>query len=175
MKYGHIERERRFLVKMLPPEIDLERDYLRIHDRYLLGTRLRLREITDPTGRVIKQKFAQKETISGYSNSHTHITNLYLTQQEYNLLSTLGGLEISKCRYKYSCSEYIAGIDVFEGVLKGLILAEVEFTSDEEMEQFQPPSFFTIEVTNEPFFSGGNLVKVQPDVLRRELNARFGS
>lgn len=92
MKYGYVERERRFLIKTLPSELDLEQDYRRICDRYFPDTFLRLRKITTPAGQLIQQKFARKE-VAGDSNRHAHITNLYLTSHEYTLLSTLSGLE----------------------------------------------------------------------------------
>ena len=43
LKYAHVETERRFLVRALPPGITRVSD---ITDRYLVGTRLRLREVT---------------------------------------------------------------------------------------------------------------------------------
>ncbi|MBD1842687.1 hypothetical protein H6F89_04535 [Cyanobacteria bacterium FACHB-63] len=172
MKYGYIERERRFLVKSLPFNLNLEQDYRRICDLYFPNTFLRLREITSPTGQLLQQKFARKEAVSD-SNGHAHITNLYLTPHEYNLLSTLDGLELHKRRYHYSYLESIIAIDVFEGQLAGLVLAEIEFTSDDAMAKFQPPSFCAVEVSDDPFFSGGHLVTVQADVLRQELHDRF--
>ncbi|MER3435014.1 MAG: hypothetical protein C4288_16745 [Leptolyngbya sp. ERB_1_1] len=88
MKYGYVERERRFLIKTLPSDLNLEQNYRRIYDRYFPNTFLRLREITSPTGQLLQQKFARKEAASD-SDGHAHITNLYLTSHEYNLLSTL--------------------------------------------------------------------------------------
>lgn len=154
MKYGYVERERRFLIKTLPSELNLEQDYCRICDRYFPNTFLRLREITTPTGQLIQQKFARKEAV-GDSNRHAYITNLYLTSHEYNLLATLNGLELHKRRYRYPYLEHVVGIDVFEGQLAGLVLAEVEFTADNAMAKFQPPGFCTVEVTDDPFFRGG--------------------
>jgi CYTH domain-containing protein len=174
MKYGYVERERRFLVKTLPPEVNLQQDYRRIFDRYFPNTFLRLREITTPEGQLIQQKFARKEA-AGDSSRHAHITNLYLTSDEHNLLATLRGMDLHKRRYHYPYLEHVIGIDVFDGQLTGLILAEVEFISDEVMAQFQPPGFCTIEVTDDLFFSGGHLATVQADVLRPALQIHFQS
>lgn len=55
MKYGTVERERRFLIQALPSDLNLQ-DYRRIDDRYLPNTFLRLRQITTPEGDVIQQK-----------------------------------------------------------------------------------------------------------------------
>lgn len=172
MKYGYVERERRFLIKTLPSGLNLEQDYRRICDRYFPNTFLRLREVSTPEGYPIQYKFARKEA-TGDSNGHAHITNLYLTPHEYSLLSTLGGLELHKRRYRYPDLEYVIGIDVFEERLAGLVLAEVEFKCDAAMQQFQPPSFCTVEVTDDSFFRGGHLATVQADVLRQALHVRF--
>ena len=171
MKYGYIERERRFLLRALPSELSLTNNFRRIRDRYFSETHLRLREITSPDGEVLDRKFAKKETLTESANCK--ITNLYLSELEYQLLFALGGLEICKRRYRYSIDEHVAAIDVFENALQGLILAEVEFTSDEAMQQFQPPSLFEIEVTEDPFFRGGNLAKIEQETLQEALKTVF--
>jgi CYTH domain-containing protein len=62
-------------------------------------------------------------------------------------------------------------IDMFLGDLFGLVLAEVTFKSDAEMDNFPLPSFALAEVTNDKTFSGGRLSEVtfgdiRDDVLR---------
>src|SRR6188472_3542799 len=53
LKYAVVERERRWLLTIMPD--DLVGEMVLIRDRYLTGTRLRLREITDEEGsRVLK-------------------------------------------------------------------------------------------------------------------------
>ena len=42
--------------------------------------------------------------------------------------------------------------------LWGLILAKVEFETENELIDFETPKFSVLEVTNDPFFIGGNLV-----------------
>ena len=49
LKYAKVERERRWLLDGLPPFPDDARQ-VRIVDRYLHGTRLRLREVTETDG-----------------------------------------------------------------------------------------------------------------------------
>jgi CYTH domain-containing protein len=44
------------------------------------------------------------------------------------------------------------------GDLWGLILAKAEFESEKELVEFELPKFSVLEVTNDEFFSGGNLV-----------------
>jgi CYTH domain-containing protein len=47
------------------------------------------------------------------------------------------------------------GIDVFAPPLHGLVLAEVEFDTDNAMLGFRPPSYVIAEVTEDPRFTGG--------------------
>ncbi|MGY5106960.1 hypothetical protein [Streptomyces sp. 900105245] len=57
------------------------------------------------------------------------------------------------------------GVDVFDGRLQGLVLAEAEFTTDEEARSFVPPAECVVEVTNDARFTGGPLVQTS----RQEL------
>jgi CYTH domain-containing protein len=63
----------------------------------------------------------------------------------------------------------IFSIDVFRGELNGLILSEVESDDVEDLMSIEPPPFTTAEVTEDPFFDGGNLSRVS----RRELLAKL--
>jgi len=55
--------------------------------------------------------------------------------------------------------------------LFGLVLAEVSFDSDDEMNAFSPPPFAIGEVTNNDLFSGGRLsqltfTEIRPEIMR---------
>jgi CYTH domain-containing protein len=89
------------------------------------------------------------------------ITNTYLSESEYQLLSGLGGLELRKTRYSIPP----LGIDVFPPPLDGLILAEAEFAADEEMEGFAPPDYVSAEVTSDVRFTGGELAHTTHEQL----------
>jgi hypothetical protein len=53
-KYAHVERERRFLVDPARRPDLADAPYILIEDRYIEGTRLRLRAMTDSvSGRVV--------------------------------------------------------------------------------------------------------------------------
>jgi CYTH domain-containing protein len=49
---------------------------------------------------------------------------------------------------------------MFLGDLFGLVLAEVSFETDEELDDFRQPPFAIAEVTNDPVFSGGSLAEL---------------
>ena len=172
MKYAKIERERCFLLKGLPPELDPGGTFLRIVDRYIIDTRMRLRRMESATGEVIDRKLTQKFVDVGNDLSRTTITNFYLNEVEYTKLLALDALVLTKRRYPYLYNEKRHSIDVFENALTGLILAEIEFASDEEMHKREAPDFALCEVTTEPFFAGGNLVTVSAEGLQRVLIER---
>lgn len=150
-EYARIERERRFLVGRFPSGDVVRKRH--ITDRYLDGTSLRLREQTNE-GDGAMFKLTQKLPALGNGVQQGLITTIYLTEGEFRLLSMLPGKMLSKVRY----SVPPVGIDVFEGALEGLRLAEAEFEYDEEANAFVVPDFVLREVTGDVRFTGGQLV-----------------
>ena len=74
--------------------------------------------------------------------------NLPLTKASYlHLLAKADGAVITKQRYRIPYEPYTVELDVFDGAYAGLILAEVEFPTEEEAERFTPPQWFGQEVT----------------------------
>jgi hypothetical protein len=159
-KYARVERERRFLVAELPPEPPPVR-VREIVDRYVPGTSLRLRRVTDQSGGGVSEvfKFTQKVVGEGADAGRLLITNTYLPPHEYELLASLPSEEVRKTRY----SILAMGIDVFAPPLDGLILAEAEFDTDPEMAAFRPPAFVGAEVTGDPRFTGAELTRATRD------------
>ena len=168
-KYARIETERRFLLAAAPPDLD-ESDAHRIIDRYWPGTRLRLRRIETLSGQVIQSKLTQKYLEPQRPTTETVITNTYLTAQEYDLLAQLPGLPLVKRRTAYPYQGWQFGIDVFEGALDGLVLAEVE-AQNGQLWPGDLPSFARCEVTAEKAFTGGGLVQMDAAQLRALLVA----
>ncbi|BAY65228.1 adenylate cyclase [Calothrix brevissima NIES-22] len=64
---------------------------------------------------------------------------------------------IEKTRYKIAYGNLIWEIDEFEGVNKGLIIAEVELTN--EKQQIELPDWIGEEVSDNPKYYNSNLVK----------------
>src|SRR5215469_13457471 len=81
LKYAVVERERRFLVSKLP-DVALERR--RIVDRYITGTRLRLREVVTEDG-VVTRKLGHKVRL-GEGPREIACTSLYLDDDEWDVL-----------------------------------------------------------------------------------------
>jgi CYTH domain-containing protein len=152
--YARIERERRFLLAGPPlaPAVTATR---RITDRYLAGTRLRLRRAERPDRATIEYKLTQKVPADQPGPVQGLITNTYLSQAEYNALASLPAAVLSKTRF----SVPPLGIDVFDPPLHGLILAEAEFATNEAAHSYRPPASCIAEVTDDARFTGGNLVQ----------------
>lgn len=152
-KYARIERERRFLLAGPPAPSSVTATRV-ITDRYLVGTRLRVRRAERPDVGGCELKLTQKVPAGQPGAVQGLITNTYLSPAEYDLLASLPAAVLSKTRF----SVPPLGVDVFEGPLQGLVLAEAEFTGDQEALVFVPPPECVAEVTDDARFTGGRLV-----------------
>lgn len=162
-KYARIEWERRFILDHFPVGAVVTR-VRRITDRYIEGTTLRLREQNDDQGRPVF-KLTQKLRDKLVGARQGLITTMYLTKDEFNLLAKLPTKVLTKTRH----SVPPFGIDVFDGVLNGLILAEAEFNSAAEASALELPSFIVYEVSEDVRFTGGHLVTVSREQLELYL------
>jgi CYTH domain-containing protein len=168
-KYARLERERRYLLQDLPEGLTRASPHVQITDNYITGTRLRLRKVRDPLTNKWTVKFTQKFAVNSKDLSRTLITNTYLNAQEAEILSVFEANEIRKNRYPFEYEGRKFGIDMFLGDLFGLVLAEVSFDTDEELEGFSKPQFALVEVTNNELFSGGKLCELTFADIREEI------
>jgi CYTH domain-containing protein len=166
-KYTRIEWERRFLVDHFPREASVTR-IRRISDRYIAGTTLRLRQQLETEGQMVF-KLTQKLGDKAVGPRQGLITSMYLTKDEFGVLSKLPAKMLAKTRH----SVPPFGIDVFDGALSGLILAEAEFNSAAAASALALPSFIVHEVSDDPRFTGGRLVTASRQELKGWL-AEYG-
>lgn len=138
MKYAHLERERRFLLDALP-DVSSAR-VLQITDRYVEGSRLRLR-LVEEEGKEPVRKLGQKIRLDETS-THAH-TTLYLDAAEFALLEALPASGLRKTRY-------LLGEWAVDAHPSGLLLAESE-TAD------VPPFAVVRDVTSERAYTGSAL------------------
>ncbi|MBV9927642.1 MAG: hypothetical protein JOZ96_21670 [Acidobacteria bacterium] len=171
-KYARVERERRYLLQGLPPGLKLSDPHAQITDNYVTGTRLRLRKVRDPRTNEWTLKLTQKQAPDAPDFSRTLITNIYLSPYEYEVLSVFEGNELRKNRYPYEHEGRLYAVDVFLGPLRGLVLAETDFETDAEMDDFPRPSFAHSDVTREELFTGARLVQLTAADLRAEIARR---
>ncbi len=156
-RYARLERERRYLLEGLPEGLTRASPHVQITDNYITGTRLRLRKVREPQTNKWTVKFTQKYAPNPTDLSRSIITNTYLTAAESEVLAVFEANEIRKNRYPYEFAGKKFSIDMFLGDLFGLVLAEISFASDEELDSFPSPPFAVEDVTNNYLFTGGSL------------------
>ena len=168
-RYARIERERRYLLQDLPEGLTRADHHLQITDNYLTGTRLRIRKVRDPKTNKWIVKFTQKFAPNPEDLSRTLITNIYLNALEAETLAVFEVNEIRKNRYRFEFEGRQFSIDMFLGDLFGLVLAETDFETDEELDSFPKPPFAIADVTNHEIFSGGRLSELTFEDVRNEV------
>lgn len=118
LKYAVVESERRFLVRSLPTGVQ---NTTEIVDRYLTGTRLRLREVTDPDGTVVR-KLGHKVRLTD-GPARVACTSLYLDDDEWDVLLALPARTLSKRRHHVLVDGVHVAVDELPD---GTLLAEVD-------------------------------------------------
>ena len=167
--YARVERERRYLLQDLPEGLSRADHHLQITDNYLTGTRLRIRKVRDPKTNKWIVKFSQKFAPNPKDFSRTIITNTYLNALEAEMLSVFEANEIRKNRYAFPFEAREFAMDMFLGDLFGLVLAEVSFETDEELDSFPKPPWALADVTNIEVFTGGRLCELTFEDIRNEI------
>lgn len=118
LKYAVVERERRYRVATLPDGVT---SVLDIVDRYLTGTRLRLREVRAVDGSVVR-KLGHKVRL-GDGPAEVACTNSYLDEEEWALLSTLPARVLRKKRRLVHRDGVRVAVDEHED---GTLVAEID-------------------------------------------------
>jgi CYTH domain-containing protein len=168
-KYTRVEYERRFLISDRTNWESLVEPYAkRFDDKYIAGTRLRLRVLTDlDTGRRVIKLTKKSESTSPYFRT---ISRILLNDAEYELFDSLPGHRLTKIRNYHNYAGRIFSIDVFERELEGLILGETEAEDLDDLMLVKPPNYSIQEVTEDAFFDGGNLSQISQSELLDKLN-----
>lgn len=145
--YSKPEYERRWLVSAeaaLEDQAERERG---IEDRYIQGTRLRLRKVTE-SGQATIYKLGKKYEPQAFG-SH-HVVSTYLSEAEYQVFACLPARTARKQRF----TVHGGALDVYEQPYQGLRVFEVDFSSAEEAENYEPPQGIGQEITNAVAFTG---------------------
>ena len=171
-RYVRVERQRRYLLRELPEGVSPRDEHAQITDNYITNTRLRLRKSRwVPTGEW-SLKLTQKQTPDPPDFSRALITTLYLNRAEYEVLSVFEANELRKNRYYLRHEGRLCSINVYLGELRGLVLAEIDFDDDAEMDAFPTPPFALLDVTRDELFTGARLVGLTAAELRGALEGR---
>ena len=138
-------------------------DPVEIHDIYLRDTNLRLRRMESPQGVI--WKLGQKIRERPESPEIVRLTNIYVAEREYNVLMTLEGAQLRKTRWHWEWGGRRFSVDVFDGTLEGLVLAEIELEPHDVL--LGPPEGALADVTDNNQFSGGVLARATPEQARQ--------
>jgi CYTH domain-containing protein len=148
-----IEIERKFLVAEPPSDLSrwpssaIEQGYLAVGGD---GTEVRVRR-RDGGAAVL--------TVKSSGGRRRVEEELDIEPERFERLWPLTeGRRIEKARYEIPADEgHVIELDVYAGDLEGLVVAEVEFDSDEEAEAYAPPPWFATEVTDDPRYKNQRL------------------
>ena len=69
---------------------------------------------------------------------------------------------IEKTRHRLPVGDHTVEVDVYAGVLEGVVVAEVEFASRQDAEAFTGPAWFGEELTGDPRWSNAALATDGP-------------
>lgn len=157
MKYGKYEYERTYLLESNFLRDKKIKGIKKIRDKYIKGTRLRLREVIE--NKETKYKLTQKERLRPAKQGVLKINTLYLTKAEFDKINILEGFEIEKERFMIQIDQIRIGIDRIKLNKKSLFIAEVEFDTELEMNAFSMPLNNIVEITGEQKYSGYEIAK----------------
>jgi adenylate cyclase len=145
--------------------VEIERKFLVDHDKW--------HQVDKPKGMVIRQGYMLKDDIKtirirvrddqGYITIKGKTHGISRSEYEYaiplkdgnELLATFCAAVIDKIRYNITFAGNLWEVDVFEGDNKGLIVAEIELDSENEV--FDLPDWIAKEVTDDARYFNSNL------------------
>lgn len=144
-----MEIERKFLVSYLPENLDrfprkeIEQSYIS----------------TNPTIRLRKSNDKYILTVKGEGSISREEFELPLSKEQYtNLMKKTETQPISKTRYliPIDCG-LTAELDVYHNNLSGLYTVEVEFDSIENANCFNPPDWFSTDISTDNRYKNTSL------------------
>jgi adenylate cyclase len=147
-----VEIERKFLVREPPRGLERSRT-TRIEQGYIAiaadGTEVRVRRRGGAAMLTVK---------SGSGRSRLEEEIAIDAERFARLWPLTEGRRLQKTRHLIPTDTGLTiELDVYSGVLTGLMVAEVEFDSEEEADAFEPPGWFGAEVTDDARFKNQKL------------------
>lgn len=148
-----MEIERKFLIKkeQLPENLS-QYPCLHIEQGYLC---------TEPVVRIRRQNDEHYLTYKSKGLLSREEYNLPLTEEAYyHLKEKADGIVICKDRYVIPEKDGLSiELDIFHEAYEGLLLAEVEFPSEEAAKSYLPPAWFGEDVTYSSKYHNSTLSK----------------
>ncbi len=148
-----MEIERKYLIRELPDRLE-QYPCRQIEQGYLN---------TDPIVRIRRTDKQYTLTYKGKGFMVREEYNLPLNKKAFlHLREKIDGILIKKRRYLIPLGTYTIELDVFEGELAPLLLAEVEFETEDAANAFVPPSWFGEDVTFSSAYHNSTLSRRTP-------------
>jgi adenylate cyclase len=146
------EIERKFLVKQLPEKLNRWRHY-RIAQGYLAIERAGGRHV-----RLRKKGNTASLTYKIGRGTAREEREIKLSPKQFAAVwPATAGRRLRKVRYEIPWNGLLIEIDIYQGELSGLVVAEVEFPNHLACQRFEPPPWFGREVTGEKRYSNVRL------------------
>jgi len=145
--------ERKFLVGQIPGVLGLSNG-VQVSHGYLAvetgGTEVRIRRTPTDANLLLK-------TMAGQIPIETEVP--LSKEQLAKLWPLTEGRRVSKVTHHLSVADLPVTLDLFEGQLKWLRIAEIEFPNRATCEEFTPPPWFGREVTDIAAYRHSNLAR----------------
>jgi adenylate cyclase len=146
-----VEIERKFLIDE-PPRLDgaeaveIEQGYIAIDG----DTEVRLRRKGD----------ARLLTVKHGSGMERLEEEIEIERRQFEALWAITeGRRVSKTRHTLDWEGRSVEVDVYRGELEGLVVAEIEFDSEEQAAEFEPRAWLGQEVTEDPAYKNESLAE----------------
>jgi CYTH domain-containing protein len=156
-----MEIERKYAIHKIPEDLS-QYKYKKIEQGYLChNPTIRIRKSNDDYILTYKSKAGIEKREEG-SAICNHEVELPLTRDAYEeLVPKTDANLIQKTRYLIPLDHGLTiELDVFEGLLAGFVMAEVEFPDDKAANEFVPPEWFGKDLSSDKRFSNYNLSKL---------------
>lgn len=150
LKYAVVERERRYVLASIPTGVTSTKE---IVDRYVTGTRLRLREVRQGDSAVVR-KLGHKVRL-GKGPEEIACTNFYLNDEEWAVLAALPARKLRKRRHMVARDGWLVAIDEHED---GTLVAEID---DADKPSDALPGWLDVvsDVSNDESWTGAGLAR----------------
>jgi CYTH domain-containing protein/CHAD domain-containing protein len=150
-----VERERKFVIEALPDGLDLS-DHVDIRQGYLVTDEHH--EHASVRVRDAGRKGCTLTVKAGQGGAERTELEWTIGREQFDAAwEHTSGRRITKRRYRIPLDGSVVELDVFDGALRGLVVAEVEFSDAESLEAFVPPPWFGSEVTDDRRYANAAL------------------
>ncbi len=156
-----MEIERKYSVTVLPENLSQYKNK-KIEQGYLCHKpTIRIRKSNNDFILTYKSKFGLEPTSEGGPCVNNEV-ELPLTEEAYmTLRNKTEGNMVYKTRYLIPLGDNLtAELDIFEGLLQGLVIVEVEFPDLESAASFQPPVWFGKDLSSDKRYTNYHLSKL---------------